>query len=146
MGIFGLGRYRTLKLKVPRKCEWCEVRVERIIGDLKTLEDRVNQIEANFTVDQAIQLTRLKLETSSHIFTELTRGQAPVAITPAQLEGMISLYKEIVELTDELIQEPALHLGDRHRDQNRPPKLSKAFTSPTFAMNGHSSHAVPPKA
>ena len=141
MGILGFGQYRTVKLKIPRKCEWCEVRLERVSRELDDLKDRVNQLEANSTADQSIQLIRMKLETGTQIFSELVKGQAPVTITPAQLEGMLGLYTDIIEANDRIICD--LQQGARRADQNRFHNHSGRPPSPLPSTNGHSFHPVP---
>ena len=135
MGMFGFGQYRTVKLKIPRKCEWCEVRLEKISGELAALEDRVNVLEANSTVDQSIQLISVKLETGTQIFMELVKGQAPVTITQAQLDRMLGLYTDIIETNDRIIGD--LQQGVVPNNHNRPPNPG---------TNGHSPHAVPSRA
>jgi len=144
MRIFGIGRYRIVTLKVPRKCEWCEVRLEKVSGKLGDLQDRVSQLEANSTSDQSIQLIRMKLETGTQIFSELVKGQAPVTITPAQLEGMLGLYTDIIEANDRIIRD--LQQGARTTDQNRFHNHSGRLPSPLPSTNGHSFHPVPSQA
>ena len=141
MGIFGFGRYRTVKLRIPRKCEWCEARLEKLTDELEVLVDRVNQLEANATIDQSIQLIRMKLETGTQIFLELVKGQAPVTITQAQLDGMLGLYTDIIATNERILGD--LLQGVVPRNHNRPPNPSSNFTSPTSGSNGHNSHALP---
>jgi len=144
MGLFRLGRYRTVKIKIPRQCcPWCEFYLEQIRGQIRALEEKIGGLEAESTVDQAIQLAKLKLYTSSRVLELLTRGQAPVTITEAQLAQMTELYAQIVQLTDNLISESGLTLQDASKGLNRPPNPSSNLTSPSSATNGHSSHAVP---
>ena len=144
MGLFGFGQFRTVKVKIPRKCEWCEARLQGVVSDLVTLREMVDRIEANSTADHSMQLIRMKLETGARIFSELVKGQPPVTITPAQLDAMLGLYTDIIEANDRIIC--GLQSAAGRGDPNRPPTPSKSLSSPTSGTNGHSSQAVPSKA
>ena len=142
--MFGFRLYRTVKIKVPRPCcPWCEFHLDETKKQIIALDGKVGALEARGRADQAIQLAKLKLYTSSRVLELLTRGQAPVTITASQLTQMTELYAQIVQLTDNLISESGLALQDASRGQNPPPNPSSNFTSPTSGTNGHSSHAVP---
>ncbi len=52
------------------------------------LDGKPFALEAREKADQAIQLAKLKLYTSSRVLELLTRGQAPVAIAADQLAHM----------------------------------------------------------
>jgi len=144
MGIFGFGQYCTLKLKVPRKCEWCEARLEKVSDKLDSSEHRLNQLEANSAADQSIALIRMELETGTQLLSELVKGQAPVTITPAQLEGFLGLYTDIIKVNDRIISD--IRKGVGRADQNRFNNQSESFPSPRPSTNGHSSRPVPSQA
>ena len=142
--MFGFQRHRIVKIKVPRPCcPWCEFHLDQTTKQIMALDGKVGALEARGRADQAIQLAKLKLYTSSRVLELLTRGQAPVTITGAQLAQMTELYAQIVQLTDNLMSESGLTLQDASKGLNRPPNPSSNLTSPSSATNGHSSHAVP---
>ena len=142
--MFRFRRHRTVKIKIPRQCcPWCEFYLEQIRGQIRALEEKIGGLEAKSKADQAIQLAKLKLYTSSRVLELLTRGQAPVTITADQLANMAELYAQIVQLTDCLISESGLTSQDAIKGENRLSNPSLNFTSPSFATNGHSFHAVP---
>ena len=144
--MFRFRQHRTVKIKVPKACcPWCEFHLDETKKQIMALDGKVGALEARGRADQAIQLAKLKLHTSSRVLELLTRRQAPVTITAAQLAQMTELYAQIVQLTDNLISESGLMLQDPSGGHIRPPNPSPNFTSPTSAVNGHSSRAVPSK-
>ena len=139
MGIFGFGRYRTVRLKIPRKCEWCEVRHEKIDGDLEALRDRISQLEPNPAGDQTIQLFSMILGLGTQICLESEKGQVSVTIT-RRLDGILGFDTHVSEGNNRIISD--LEQGDGLRDRIR---LDNSFASPGSSKNGHSFHTVPSK-
>lgn len=56
------GRYRTVKLKVPRPCcPWCQVRDDIMEGQIQALEERVAHLEKHLVSERSTSQLTLKL-------------------------------------------------------------------------------------
>jgi len=118
MGLFGFGRYRKVKLKVPRQCcPWCELHDKHMTEQVKALQEKVANLEASSKLDQAILLAKLKVETSNYILQQLTDGPTTVIPDPGQLAEIYNLYRRIIELTPELVPESHSLMPEGRREQ-----------------------------
>ena len=107
MGLLGFGQYRIVKLKVPRPCcAWCASHDRHVTEQVKTLQEKVADLEANSQLDQANLLLKLKVETSNYILQRLTEGPAIVTPDPAQFAQICQLYQRIVEMVPGPVPEP----------------------------------------
>jgi hypothetical protein len=137
-------QYRTVKLKIPRKCcPWCEFYLEQINQNLKELKEKINELEARSTVDHSIQLTRLKLETNSLVFGQLIKSYAGAPIGKAEFTYWIELYTHILEVSDTIISRLDSQLQDSGRRNHESSGSSSVRTSPSLGHNGHTPRALP---
>ena len=106
MGVLGFGQFRTLKLKVPRVCcLWCERHDKYVTDQVKALQEKVAEIEADSNLFQATLLDKLKVETSNYILKRLTDGPAPVYPDPSQFAQICLLYQQIVDMVPGTVPE-----------------------------------------
>lgn len=136
--------YRTVKIKVPRKCcLWCEFYLEQINQNLKELKGKIDQLEARSTVDHSIQATRLKLETSSQVFAQLINSYAGAPIGMVESANWIELYTHILEVNNTAISRLDSQLQGRGRENHQSSGSSSVRTSPSLEQSRDTPHALP---
>ena len=131
MRLLGLGQYRVIKLKVPSQCcPWCEVHDKHMTEQVKALQEKVTNLEANSKLEQANLLAKLKVETILYILQRLTNGPAIVTADPDQIVEISNLYRRIKELTPRLDPGSTSLMQNKRCQQERNTRIRELLEGP----------------